>query len=274
VIVFAPATNSGLQRVAAEGGVPQPVTQVEGGGSHRYPVFLPEGGRYFFYWSGLGTAAQSGIHWASVDSAHGRRVLPDTGRAVYVPPAPGNRLGHLLLGRENTLMAQPFDAKTMQPAGELFPVAEQVLAAPFGNTPAVSVSENGVLIFQTGRNLADQQLTWFDRSGKTLGKLGAPRRLLEFALSPDEKTLAESRPGSGTGIDIWLYEVARGADSRFTVDPAQDLTPVWSPDGRRLAFSSDRVGPLDLYIRSIYTSKTLPDRARTSCCSALRSSRS
>jgi len=132
-------------------------------------------------------------------------------------------------------MAQPFHAKTLQPHGELFPVAEQV-AAGFAMAP-VSVSENGVLVYHAGRSLGENQLTWYDRSGKPLGKVGTPGRTSQLALSPDEKWVALPRYAvTGATSDIWLHELARGADTRFTFHASTHVDLVWSPNGVRLFF--------------------------------------
>ena len=248
VILFNPSLTDALQRVSAAGGVPSPASRLEGGLYQRSPAFLPDG-RHFFYTT-FRAGEQSGIHWASLDSQAGRRVLADRSTTVYVPPAPGERLGHLLFPRETTLMAQPFDPKTMQPDGELFPVAEQVsFYAGLPGIAAVSASDNGVLVFQTGRSSRESQLVWYDRAGKALGQVGPPDRFIEFALSPDERTVAESRSGASSNFDIWLREPSRGVDTRFTHHPSVNQSPVWSPDGRRLAFFSSRSGQLNLYVK-------------------------
>jgi Tol biopolymer transport system component len=89
---------------------------------------------------------------------------------------------------------------------------------------------------------------WFDRDGKPLGQVGAPGPVSAFAISPDGGTVAEERsdPHFGT-YDLWLHDLARGAASRFTFDPKTDFLPVWSPDGSRIAFGSNRDGPVNLY---------------------------
>jgi len=93
---------------------------------------------------------------------------------------------------------------------------------------------------QTGTDVA-RQLTWFDRSGHVLGTLGAPAPYAGLALSPDERRVAVTlETGSPKNVDIWLIDIARNIRSRLTVDPGQDVSPVWSPDGTRIAFQSSR----------------------------------
>jgi Tol biopolymer transport system component len=249
VILFAPTPNAALQRVTAIGGVPAPVTKVEGGAFHRFPVFLPDGRRFLYQTSGAGE--KSGVYLASLDSQTGQRLLAEPSRAIYSLAQAGSKIGYLLFIRENTLMSQPVESDTVRPAGDLFPVAEQVsYGAVFGYAPA-SVSENGILAYHAGRGISESQLVWYDRAGKELGKVGARSNANGFALSPDEKTVAAPRSQTAARSiwDIWLHEIGRGAETRFTFHQSINMQPVWSPDGRRLMFTSNRAGPYDLYLK-------------------------
>src|SRR5204863_5580436 len=117
---------------------------------------------------------------------------------------------------------------------------------------AFSVSDTGVLAYGVGAG-RDQnpQLTWFDRQGKILQTLGPAAAYVGIALSPDEKQVAVHRHDQGTGGDLWLIDVARGTSSRFTFDAAQDnSSPVWSPDGSRIAFASLRNGRWGMYVKA------------------------
>jgi Tol biopolymer transport system component len=132
----------------------------------------------------------------------------------------------------------------------LFPVAEQVSVGPQANHVLASISGNGVLVYWGGANFGENQLGWHDRAGKSLGNVGAPVRSNDVALSPDEKmVVASRRAGSGRNSDIWLHELARGLDTRFTFDASQNPYPVWSPDGRRILFGSDRAASFGLYVK-------------------------
>jgi Tol biopolymer transport system component len=248
VIVFAPNIAGSLQRVAAVGGVPVDVTKVAEREVHRFPSFLPDG-RRFLYLSTRGPQRTAGIHVASLDGQTPRLLLADPSSAFWVPHASRGDIGYILFTRGRTLMAQPSDAKTLQPAGEVFPVAEQVSLQNVHYVQA-SVSPSGLLVYWTGGESLDHQLTWYDRSGKPLSNVGTPAGSLGLALSPDEKTAALTRFSQGQGSsDIWLRELARGVDTRFTFDSAASRAPVWSPDGRRIVYSSARDGSPSLFLK-------------------------
>jgi dipeptidyl aminopeptidase/acylaminoacyl peptidase len=115
-----------------------------------------------------------------------------------------------------------------------------------------SVSGNGVLVYETGtRGLSSTQHTWFDRSGKALATVGRPVQTEGSSLSPDGARALISRSGRGpTQADLWMYDLNRGSESRFTFDASDNRSPVWSPDGARVAFSSNRAGGVqNLYLK-------------------------
>ena len=265
VIVFG-VSGKGLMRVSDAGGAASPLTTVDSSRqetSHSGPAFLPDG-RHFVYHRNS-TAENSGIYLGSLDAKpeqqSSKRLVTTTSNVAYAPspnpPLGDAGLGYLLFVREGSLMAQAFDARRLELAGEAVPIAENL--ADIG-VPFFSVSTTGVLAYRTGAGSAYPalQLTWFDRAGKILGTVGEPGQYNTLALSPDGARVAFSRNdpqaagkgGAGTGggnTDIWLYEFSRGASTRLTFDPGLDWFAVWSPDGSRIVFSSDRDGPNNLY---------------------------
>jgi Tol biopolymer transport system component len=249
VILFAPTGTSVLFRVPALGGVPAPVTKPEGPSSHRFPVFLPDG-RRFLYLVYQRRELLGRIRLASLDSKEDRSLVADISNPMYLAPVAGSRHGHLLFVRENTLMAQPVDPQSMQTAGDLFPVAEQVSTNVSGYAPC-SISENGVLVYQTGSNALDRQHIWFDRGGKELAAIGGPVPSLDFTLSPDAKrVLIVHGDARARSSDLWMHDLEHGTGSRFTFHASINRFPVWSPDGGRIVFASDRNGTYDLYQRA------------------------
>ena len=239
IIVFSPNNAGGsIQRVAAAGGVPVDVTKTKG--TLRHPVFLPDR-RHFFYSSISGAPEQMGIYVASLDGKENRRVLPDASAAVFAPPQGAGRTGHILFVRENTLMAAPFDTASAQLSGDVFPVAEGVSLTTDVYYVRVTVSENGVLLYEAGGAIGENQIGWYDRAGKSLGPLGAPGNVWTPAISPDEKAVAFRRV-KGAGGDLWVRDLSRGTETRFTNDPSNNGQPFWSPRGDRIVFASNRKG--------------------------------
>jgi serine/threonine protein kinase/Tol biopolymer transport system component len=251
VIVFAPDIYSPLYRVPQAGGtpVPLPLDKSRKEKVYHFPYFLPDG-RHFLYRAGVTTAyardAGNGVYVGSLDSNEYKLILKDDTYAVYAS-------GHLLFWRDGALMAQPFDAQSLQLSGEAVPIAEQVLMNLSEVRAIFSVSENGVLVFQSGRSGgAATKITWFERDGKQAGQSGEPAFGASPHISPDGQRVAlmlfDIQVGS---TDIWLYDSALSRKTRFTFDPAFDSNPIWSPDGNRIAFNSDRKARLkyDLYLK-------------------------
>jgi Tol biopolymer transport system component len=244
VIVFSKGDGP-LYRVSAQGGTATPVTtpdQTRSETGHGWPHFLPDG-RHFLYLAASSKSEMDSIYVGSLDSEPRKLLLSSHWMAAY---APGPQ-GHLLFLREGTLMAQRFDASSLQLSGEGVPIAEKVTDPDPGSTAFFSVSGNGVLAYWTRSN-PDRQMVWFDRGGKQLGTIGTPGIPADFGLAPDGKRVAIQR-GVRPNTDIWLLDLVRSASSRFTFDPATDVAPIWSPDGRRIAFSSNRDGTGNLYVK-------------------------
>jgi len=206
----------------------------EGGSSHAVPEFLPDG-RHFVYVVRGGDEAGRGLYVAALDNPTPRRLLPDESGAVFAPSTTGRKYGYLLFIRGSVLMAQPFNAEALQLAGDVFPVAA---GADFSfNAPqiAASASASGILAYATNLGRANQ-LTWLDRSGKELSRVGSIQENRHVALSPDGKTAATERTNQG----IWLYDMQRGGETHFSSPALPGYASVWSPDGALIAFSSGR----------------------------------
>jgi Tol biopolymer transport system component len=161
--------------------------------------------------------------------------------------------GHLLFVRDGTLLAQPFDAARAELTGE--PVAVSQSVAVWRGVPTLdwgwfSASPSGTLTYLEGEASRDLELMWFDRKGAKLGTVGKPGHYGQLALSPDERRVAVELSEEGLP-DLWTIDLARGVATRVTFDPASDIDPVWSPDGRELLFSSSREGRRRLYRKAL-----------------------
>jgi Tol biopolymer transport system component len=148
--------------------------------------------------------------------------------------------------RNMVLMAQRFDSSRQQVFGEPLVVSNKRLTF----WRAFSASENGVLAYRAGS--PDSILVWMNREGKVIETLPVKGDYRQISLSPDESTVALGKMDADSSniSSIWLMELSRGTVSRLTSAPPNDWFPVWSPDGRRIAFSSSRDGPFNLYVRA------------------------
>jgi Tol biopolymer transport system component len=141
-----------------------------------------------------------------------------------------------LFVRERNLMAQRFDAGRLELTGEPFPVAENVETGGNRNTAAFSVSENGVLVYT--HVFADvTRLVWLDRQGKEIEQVPAGENGLGVQLSPDDRMAATFKTAQDHSSAIWVLDLVRGTASRLTFEPVSPMLPVWSPDGKRVAYS-------------------------------------
>ncbi|MBK5291990.1 MAG: protein kinase [Acidobacteriia bacterium] len=239
-----------IRQVSPAGGVSVPLVIPDPSRGEIYvdfPRFLPDGRRFLYYVSGK----DQGVYWGSIDSKNPKErnlVMAGITGAVFAPGV--GSTGRLLFQREGTLMAQAFDPGKMQLSGDPVPVVQSI--ATFLIMPAVSASDHGVLAYSTGNRSRNTQLSWFSRDGKPVADVGAPARNSYPALSPEEKRVVVSEfgyTGGGTS-DLWVHDMDRGRHTRLTFDPAFDSFPVWSPDGARIAYYSNRSGNGDLYIKA------------------------
>ena len=244
VILFAPSSTGPLYQVSAGGGSAVEVTRVDAPRQtgHRFPRFLPDGRHFLFF--ALGTPESQGVYLGSLDSMEARRLFDADGAAVFVPP------DRVLFPRQGALWAQRLARGTLEPVGDSFPVARSVAVDPnlFAHV-ALSASAAGPVAYRASG--VQGQLTWFDRTGRQIGTVGGRDmdQPADMRLASDGRSVAFHRTIGGN-MDVWLIEIARGVQRRFTSDAARDYEMIWSPDGSRLAFSSDRKGVLDVYEKS------------------------
>jgi serine/threonine protein kinase len=246
VILFVPTSASPILKISATGGETAPATRLEPPQtSHRGPHFLPDGRHFLFY--AVASPEARGIYMGDIEGLETRRLLDADSAAVYAAT------GQLLFVRQGTLFAQNFDSKLLAPDGIPYSMAEQVALAG-NNVAAISTSGTGSVVYRTGSAGGARQFIWFDRSGKETEKVGEIEieqgNQRYSTMSPDGGRVALTRSANGN-IDIWLLDLARGVRSRFTSDPAIDYGPVWSPDGKRIVFGSNRTSTFDLYQKDV-----------------------
>jgi serine/threonine protein kinase len=246
VILFMPnaqlGANAILVRVPAAGGRVTPVTHLTAGQlSHRWPQFLPDGRRFLFF-SAYGRPDTQGIYQGSLDGGEPRRLLASESAALFAPPR------FLLFVRQEALVAMPFDPERGVLGGDPALVAESV-GTDFSVARGVfSISSAGVLAHRAVGGQR-RQLEWMSRAGKALGTVGPQdeNNLADPELSPDGRIVAMRRTPQGN-TDVWVVDATRGIPTPFTFDHGNDQGPVWSADGRQIAFISNRNGgPFELF---------------------------
>lgn len=244
IIVFAPETTSGLYRVAASGGQPVSITNIDltQHDSHRWPFFLPDGKRFLYYAAGHDDISHShdSLYVGSVDGGVSKFLLRTHANAVYAN-------GHVLFMNDHVLMAQPFDLDRLELSGEPAVVQDGVEEHRTWWMSIFSASQTGTLIFAPALQ-PDNQMLWMDSNGKKLGTIGEPGRYVSVRLSPDGGRLAVER--DRPHHDIWIHDIRRNFANQFTPDATAGL-PVWSNDGSKIAFSYEKPNGLDLHVKSV-----------------------
>ncbi|HEY3125026.1 MAG TPA: protein kinase [Thermoanaerobaculia bacterium] len=232
----------GIYRVSDKGGEAVPVTSADpsrGNVSDIWPHFLPDGRRFLYVDWVLGHGARE-LRLASLDSKESRVVTRLDSMAEYASP------GYLLYVRDATLFAQPFDASSARLHGEPLLVAESVHYFYGPAHASFSVSQTGVLAYQAAA--PPSRLVWFDRAGKEIGALGQPAVLKGFRISAEGGRVAAAIQDRRTGTsDVWVLEPQRGISTRLHSDPVDEGSPVWSLDGSKVLYRSDRLDVPDIY---------------------------
>ena len=213
---------------------------------HNHPIFLPDGRRFLFL-AGSKDRSKSAIYLASLDSQTRTRL-------VDVYSQPDYAAGFLLYQRGGAVMAHPFDEKQGRLTGDAVAIAEDVDTDTINGRAVFSASPNGALIYRSGSASGGSgRLTWFDRSGKTLGTVAENGFYRYPRVSPDGQHVVVTFSTDEVGMELWQIDLARGVPTRSTFHPDDDFSPsVWSPDSQRVVFSSSRMrkGVFDLYQQS------------------------
>src|SRR5262245_5129647 len=245
-IVFLPQNGPGISllRVRSAGGKPEPaIALADGEVTQRWPQVL-RGGKAILFTS---SASSGGFEDANIVVAE----LPAGARKIVQPGGYYGRYldsGHLVYMHDGTLFATAFDLDLLEARGHPTPMVEGIVgggsAVGFGTTAAgaaqFAASRTGTLAYFSGLITSDLvPMHWMDRAGKTTPLRATPSNWSNPQIAPDGQRVA-MEIHDGKQWDVWTVDLARDAFSRLTSDAADDETPVWSPDGRRVAFSSRR----------------------------------
>ncbi len=248
-ILFA-QTDVGIFRVPSDGGMPVQVTSFDSSRreiNHLWPVWLPDGRHFIYTATSLdahGVRAPRTVYVRSLDAKDPLLLMRAESRVLYSPP------GYLLYVDQGALLAQVFDADKRNVSGDPIRVAEDLAYYRTTGNGAFAVSESGELAYYGGTLTSD--LISLDRSGRKTDISWAHQPFASsLRISPDgQRILAElTDPHVGTS-DIWSFDLSRRVASRFIAEVTDDSSPIWSRDGRRVVFSSDRAGANDLYVKT------------------------
>ena len=242
VIVFSSSFGGhvSIQRIQSSGGNPANISDTQG--DYTNPTFLPDG-QHFLMVSRQGE--QSGIYVSSLDGKEMRRILPDVSSVVYAPPSrqSGGNVGHLLFVRDNSLMAQLFDASSVKVLAEASRVAKGVSLTANNIYAPVSVSETSVLLYDDESREGVNHMYWFDRNGQIQQEMGSGDEY-QPSLSPDGKMLIFAR---GRPSVLWLRDLNRGTEQILSTGSEPHGAAVWSRAGDRIIYGVQKNGTYDLY---------------------------
>jgi len=234
----------GLSRVSAEGGASEPFTKLNpdaGDWTHRWPQWLP--GRHAVLYTALGGLEGHNVVIETVSDGPRKVVVRGGYHGRYLPS------GHLVFVRQGTLYAAPFDLDTLETTGAAVPTVEGVRANRSSAAAQFSISEDGTFLYVAGEaSWLSAPIHWLSRDGTTKPLRPEPAYWegLRFSPTGDRLTMMIH---DDTQWDVWVYDWLRAALSRLTFDPGIDWRPVWTPDGRRIVFSSSRSGQRNLWWR-------------------------
>jgi serine/threonine-protein kinase len=247
-IVFAPTLYSGLMRVSAAGGSPEILNTPDtskGEISYRWPEILPGGTTVVFVVAkakDIGFFTDSEIAVERLDT-HEKKILPIQGTYPRYSSS-----GHLLFARDGRVFAVPFDLKRLEVTGAPAPALDAVKSSPNSGVVNFMVSDTGSLVYLPENALAsDGILMWVDRTNQAKGLTAPTRAYGTPQISPDGQRVAVA-VFSGNKSDVWVYEIARPNLTRLTFDE-HSHAPIWSPDGKQIAFGSAREAGWEILVK-------------------------
>jgi Tol biopolymer transport system component/predicted Ser/Thr protein kinase len=240
-ITFAPTNVSVLHQMPDAGGAPQPLTRFEKReAAHRWPDLLPGGKAVLFAAGPTINFTNSQVAVQSIGTGERRNLVQGGMSPRYAPS------GYLVYAQGGSLMAVPFDPHRLDVMGTAVPVVEGVLQSPVNGNAQYSFSATGSLVYILGGvQSAQSKLVWVSRNGAEQPLAVSAHAYLTPRFSPDGRRVAVSIQEQES--QIWLYDLSRKTLTRFTFEGSANLGAVWTPDGKRLAFNSNREGPTNLF---------------------------
>ena len=253
-IVFSPSATSGLMRLSDGGGNVETLTTPDAAGgqrTHRWPEVLPGGKAVLFLIGKLTSPSffdDSQIAVLSLDSRKYRVVLEHAAMARYA--ATTDSSGYIIYAHSGDLFALPVDLKRLEVTGRAVPVVQGVSEVEGNGAAHFALSRNGSLIYcPGGPENENGNLIWLNRKGDEQAIPAPPRPYSVTSLSPDGKRVAVNTFSTRVGAlgDIEIYDFAHNTLNRRTFTGDNNEVPIWTPDGKRVAFYSARAQNPGLY---------------------------
>ena len=237
VIIFAPDAQSPIQRINADGTGIMSVTQrirTSEDQSHRWPMFLPDGDHFLFWGGNFANAKDDRLSGIYASSLEGKERKP----VVLCHSSFGFDTHNLYYADEQRqLVGVAFDPSSTTVSGSPAVVANLVGFQPSTYWTAFTVAQNGNLIYNTEVGAVQSVLTWMDRSGKELSRIGVPAVVANPTLSPDgARVAADISDEKANNVDVWIESTTGTGNSRFTFEPSEEVVGVWSRDGKTVAY--------------------------------------
>ena len=250
VIIYAPNSESSIWRVNVDGTGMALVTQgirAAGDQSHRWPVFLPDG-NHFLFWSGnFGNSKDdrsSGIYVSSLEGKERKLVVLCHSSVGY------DSHNLFYADDQRQLVTVAFNTSGATVSGNTAVIANVVGFQPSTYWAAFAVAPNGTLVYNTNVGAAESALTWVDRSGKELSRVGDPAIMANPTLSPDGSRVAlDISDQKANNVDIWIESTSGAGNARFTFDPSEEVVGVWSRDANMLAYRAIIAGGISLFLK-------------------------
>jgi Tol biopolymer transport system component len=242
-IILSEDFRTGISRVPESGGTPVAVTEIDTltHSTHRWPHVLPDAEHFLFVAAhhDISQADQYGVYFGTVGGGEPKHLVQSAAGAIFAN-------GHLLYLRENTLMAAPFDYTTGEFTGDPVAMVDKIQYDPTTWRASFSASDNGVLAYHPGdAKVSESSLVIVARDGDRISAIEEANAYYQVKVSPDGAQVAVTTGATGgfsSELDIWVYDVERSLSRRLTFQAGADIAPVWSPDGRRVAFARIYVG--------------------------------